>query len=95
MLNTIVRAGAGGAGAASRSASGSGSDKMMRLLAAPAPQQCLESDYHRIRHLFKFRSASKTFPNSDLDCGPRLQLLIPEFEHLFLAVQYTVPKERH
>jgi hypothetical protein len=47
MFNTIVGAiGSGtigarvGTGAASRYGSGSGSDKMMRLLAAPAPQHC-------------------------------------------------------
>jgi hypothetical protein len=38
MYNTFVEAGVIGAGAASRY--GSGSDQMMRLLLAPAPQQC-------------------------------------------------------
>jgi hypothetical protein len=38
MFNTIVGAGAVGAGAASRY----GSDQMMRLLAAPAPQHCIQ-----------------------------------------------------
>jgi hypothetical protein len=36
MINTIVEAGSVGAGAALRY----GSDQMMRLLAAPAPQNC-------------------------------------------------------
>jgi hypothetical protein len=40
MFNTIVGA---GAGAASRY--GSGSDQMMRHLAAPAPEQCLNVCY--------------------------------------------------
>jgi hypothetical protein len=40
MFNTIVGAGALEARAASRY--GSGSDQKMRLLAAPAPQHCVE-----------------------------------------------------
>jgi hypothetical protein len=44
MFNAIVSAGDVGAGTGATSRYGSGSDKMMRLLAdpAPAPQHCLK-----------------------------------------------------
>jgi hypothetical protein len=45
MLNNTLRAGAVGAGARAASRYGSGSDQIMRLLAAPAPQHCVDLLY--------------------------------------------------
>jgi hypothetical protein len=58
MFNTILGAGAVGAGAASRY--GSGSYQMMRLLAAPAPQNCFSvKEWCIFRIHFKVRSLRK------------------------------------